>query len=357
MNETRVTTAARPAPGPPAYDLLALGRVGVDLYPSQSGVSLAEVDGFAKSLGGTATNVAVAATRHGLSTAVVTGVGNDPFGVYVRRALRAFGVDERYVATVEGLRTPVVFCEVHPPDDFPLFFYRQPMAPDERLTPDDLDLDAVRRAKIVWITGGGLAKEPAREATLLAAEHRGPGNDVVFDLDWRPGFWEEPVEAALWYSRALELATVAVGNRDEAEVAVGTRDPDRAADLLLQRGVSLAVIKQGPGGVLARTPAEEVRVDPLPVRVVNGLGAGDAFGGALAAGLRAGRPLREVIETANAAGALVAGRPACADDMPDPGEIRDLLERHRGRAGDRTPLTVPRSPRRAGLTALSPVTS
>ncbi|TDU74270.1 5-dehydro-2-deoxygluconokinase [Streptomyces sp. KS 21] len=325
----------------PSYDLVALGRVGVDLYPQQTGVPLADVQTFAKSLGGTATNVAVAATRHGLRTAVVTGVGEDPFGPYVRRTLRAFGVDDRQVVTVPGTQTPVVFCEMHPPDDFPLVFYRRPVAPDQCIAPDALDLDVIRAAAIVWITGGGLAVDPSRSTTLLAAARRAPGADVVFDLDWRPSFWDDPSEAPAWYAQGLELATVAVGNRDETEVAVGTRDPDRAADLLLERGVRLAVVKQGPAGVLARTATEEVRVSPLAVKVVNGLGAGDAFGGALAAGLRRGRPLREVVETANAAGALVAGRLACADDMPEPHEIQALLARHWRRRPDDPVLAVP----------------
>ncbi|WP_377271124.1 5-dehydro-2-deoxygluconokinase [Peterkaempfera sp. SMS 1(5)a] len=331
-----------PAPG---HDLITLGRVGVDLYPQQTGVPLAEVRTFAKSLGGTATNVAVAAARHGLHTAVVTGVGDDPWAPYVRSALRAFGVDGG-VVTVHGQQTPVVFCEIHPPDDFPILFYRRPVAPDQCLTAEALDLPALARARMVWITGGGLAVEPTRSTTLLAAAQAGPAAEVVLDLDWRPSFWAEPHTAAHWYAQALRTATVAVGNRDETEVAVGTRDPDRAADLLLERGVRLAVVKQGPDGVLARTAHEEVRVASLPVRVVNGLGAGDAFGGALAAGLLAGRPLREVIETANAAGALVAGRLACADDMPEPREIRALMARaYRHRPGD-PPLAVPPAPPR-----------
>ncbi|MFI9273304.1 5-dehydro-2-deoxygluconokinase [Kitasatospora sp. NPDC052896] len=331
------------------HDLIALGRVGVDLYPKRSGVPLAEVSEFARSLGGTATNVAVAAARHGLRTAVVTGVGDDPFASYVRSALRGFGVDDSQVVTVPGRLTPVVFCEIHPPDDFPILFYRAPVAPDQCLTGQDLDLAAFARARMIWITGGGLAVEPSRATTLLAAGQRGPDADTVLDLDWRPSFWQRPEEATGWYARALELATIAVGNRAEAKVAVGTDDPDRAADLLLERGVRLAVIKQGPRGVLARSPGEEVVIEPIPIRVVNGLGAGDAFGGALAAGLLAGRALREVVETANAAGAFVAGRLACADDMPEPHEIRELLWRHFRRRPQDPPLTVPPRGRTAGI--------
>lgn len=318
------------APGTP-YDVITVGRVGVDLYPEQTGVGLADVRTFAKYLGGTATNVAVAAARYGLRTAVLTGVGDDPFGGYVRAALRGFGVDDALVTTVPGLQTPVVFCEIFPPDDFPLYFYRRPVAPDQCLEPALLDRAAVRAARVLWITGSALAVEPTR-STLFAALEERAGREVYFDLDWRPGFWADPAEAPELYARALRYATVAVGNREEAQVAVGTGDPDRAAELLLDRGVRLAVIKQGPDGVLARTASESVSFPPVPVEVVNGLGAGDAFGGALCAGLLAGRPLSRVISTANAAGALVASRHACADAMPTLSEVEELLARQARRA-------------------------
>jgi 5-dehydro-2-deoxygluconokinase len=310
----------------PPHDLLTLGRVGVDLYPLQSGVPLAEVETFAKFLGGTAGNVAVAAARLGVRAAVLTGVGDDPFGAYVRAALRRFGVDDALVTTVPGVLTPVVFCELFPPDDFPIHFYRRPVAPDQCLTPDGLDLAAVRGARALWITGSALAVEPTRSAVFAALEERAAaGGEVWFDLDWRPGFWADPGEAPALYGRALAYASLAVGNTEEVEVAVGTRDPVEAAGLLLARGVRTAVVKRGPLGVLARTGDASYEVPPVPVEVVNGLGAGDAFGGALCAGLLAGDPLPQVLRAANAAGALVASRLACADAMPTRAEIDALL--------------------------------
>lgn len=325
-----MTNEMKPSASP--HDVMTLGRVGVDLYPQQTGVGLAEVRTFAKYLGGTATNVAVAAARYGLRSAVLTGVGDDPFGDYVRSALRGFGVDERFVATIEGLPTPVVFCEIFPPDNFPIYFYRQPLAPDECLTADHLDRAAVREARILWVTGSALAVDPTRSTLLAACEaHAGGTGDTVFDLDFRPSFWADPADAPALYQATLATADVAVGNRDEVEVAVGTRDPDRAADLLLARGVRLAVVKQGPAGVLARTATENVVVPPLPVDVVNGLGAGDAFGGALCKGLLSGWPLERVLTVANAAGALVASRLACADAMPTLDEVEDLIATRRSK--------------------------
>jgi 5-dehydro-2-deoxygluconokinase len=310
------------------YDLITMGRVGVDLYPEQIGVPLAEVQSFAKSLGGSPTNVAVAAARLGARAAVVTKVGDDPFGPYVRSALRGFGVDDTFVGTHPTLRTPVVFCEIFPPDDFPLLFYREPQAPDMTVSPRELDLDAIRAARVFWTTGTGLSAEPSRAATMAALEERSEARQVtVHDLDHRPMFWADEDEAGEWARAALAHATVAVGNRDEVAVAVGTRDPDAAADALLELGVQLAIVKRGPDGVLARTREERIEVPPVPVEVVCGLGAGDAFGGALVHGLLEGWPLEQTIRLANAAGAHVASQLACADAMPTLEQLAPLLDR------------------------------
>ncbi|MBT2410278.1 5-dehydro-2-deoxygluconokinase [Streptomyces sp. ISL-12] len=309
-----------------AYDVITMGRIGVDLYPLQTGVPLARVTSFGKFLGGSATNVAVAAARLGRRTAVITRTGDDPFGAYLHQALRDFGVDDRWVTPVPGLPTPVTFCEVFPPDHFPLYFYRQPKAPDLELDAHDLDLDAVRDARVFWVTGTGLCAEPSRTATLAALAHRAGTGTTVFDLDWRPMFWDAPDAARPFYREALRHATVAVGNLDEVEVATGVREPHAAARALLDAGVRLAVVKQGPEGVLAADDrGASVRVPPLPVDVLNGLGAGDAFGGSLCHGLLAGWELERTMRYANAAGAIVASRLECSSAMPTADEVAAAL--------------------------------
>ncbi len=307
------------------FDVVTMGRIGVDVYPLQVGVSLREVETFGKYLGGSATNVAVAAARHGRRSAVITRTGADPFGEFLHDALRRFGVDDRWVTAVPGLPTPVTFCEVFPPDHFPIYFYRWPKAPDLEISTGELDLDAIRAARIFWVTGTGLCAEPSRGATLAALEARGRSGLTVLDLDYRPIFWPSREEARRWVQRALEHVTVAVGNLDECDTAVGLREPRPAAHALRDRGVEVVVVKQGPDGVLAMDANTEVQVRPLPVEVVNGLGAGDAFGGALCHGLLAGWDLGRVTRFANAAGAIVASRLACADAMPDSAEVEALL--------------------------------
>ncbi|HEY0718942.1 MAG TPA: 5-dehydro-2-deoxygluconokinase [Streptosporangiaceae bacterium] len=318
------------------FEVLTMGRIGVDIYPLQTGRSLRHVATFGKYLGGSPTNVAVAAARYGRRTAVISRTGQDPFGEYVHDALRGFGVDDRFVTAVPALPTPVTFCEIFPPDDFPLYFYRFPTAPDLQIEPGQIDLAAVQSAGVFWMTGTGLCQEPSRSATLRALAvrsqahpardqpHDQPGDQpalTVFDLDYRAMFWPSREEARRWYAEALPHATVAVGNLDECETAVGVREPRQAAAALHEAGVRLAVIKQGPDGVLASDGHQVVEVPPVPVEVVNGLGAGDAFGGALCHSLLAGWDLDRVLRFANAAGAIVASRLACADAMPTADEV------------------------------------
>jgi len=311
-----------------AHQLLAIGRAGVDLYPLDHGVGLEEVRTFEKFLGGSATNVAVAAARHGRDAALITRVGRDPFGRYVQQEAARLGVDTAFITPLtapDGPPTPVTFCEVFPPDDFPLYFYRYGAAPDLMIEPETLPLRDIRAAAVFWATVTGLSAEPSRAAHFAAWRARGRRSLTVLDLDYRPMFWAGPEEAGRQVGRALEHVTVAVGNREECEVAVGETDPQRAADALLERGLELAVVKMGPAGVLAATRDERVRLEPFPVKVVNGLGAGDAFGGALVHGLLSGWDLRRVLAFANAAGAIVASRLACSTAMPTTAEVEAVL--------------------------------
>ena len=302
-----------------SLDILTMGRVSVDLYPEQIGVPLARVRTFRKMLGGSPTNVAVAAARLGRRSGVVTKVGADPFGGYVRDALVEFGVDASFVGTHEGLRTPLAFCEIFPPDNFPLLFYREPKAPDLELTSFPAEVADV---PLFWITGTGLSQEPSRATTLAALEARGGRAITVFDLDYREMFWRE--QPRPFYEQAARLATVFVGNETEAAVLVDAASPPETAQALLELGAELAIVKLGPRGVLAATRDEEIVVPPVEVEVVNGLGAGDAFGGALCHGLLAGWELERTIRFANAAGAIVASRLGCADDMPTVDEVEEL---------------------------------
>jgi 5-dehydro-2-deoxygluconokinase len=268
----------------------------------------------------------VAAARLGNTTALISGVGDDPFGRFVRAELARLGVDNRYVTTHGEYPTPVTFCEIFPPDDFPLYFYRKPSAPDLQIQSGELDLDAVRSARLFWSTVTGLSAEPSRSAHFAAWGARERAPLTVLDLDYRPMFWATPADASEQVRRALQHVTVAVGNREECEIAVGESNPQKAADALLDLGVELAIVKQGPRGVLGKTRHSSVTVQPNDVDVVNGLGAGDSFGGSLIHGLLHGWPLEKTLRYANAAGAIVASRLECSTAMPTAAEVAELAE-------------------------------
>lgn len=308
-----------------AVDVLTIGRCGVDIYPQQIGVGLEDVDSFGKFLGGSPTNVAVAAARAGRTSAVITGVGDDPFGRFVKRELTRLGVSSQYVITTGEYATPVTFCEIFPPDNFPLYFYREPSAPDLKLTPDNLPQDAVREAAIFWISTTGLSEEPSRTTHHRALELRGRARHTIIDLDYRPSFWVSELDARAEISDVFNHVTIAIGNREECLTAVGETDPERAADALLDRGVEIAVIKQGPRGTLCKTRDTRIEIPVTNVEVLNGLGAGDAFGGAFCHGLLSDWPLEKTVSYASVAGAIVASRLECSSAMPTEAEISEMI--------------------------------
>ncbi len=309
-----------------SFDLLAIGRVSVDLYAEQPGVSMSEVTTFRKSIGGTATNVAVATARYGHQVALATRVGDDQFGRYVAHALEhTFGVDPQFVATHPSLKTPLAFAELDPPEDPTIFFYREPAAPDQEIETTPELLDAVDTAGIFWTPASRFAFDRSRETVTELLARRARKAHTVLDLDWRPMFWDSETQAHDAISPMLDHVTIAIGNRKECEIAVGTDDPDDAADRMLERGLDAAIVKLGGDGVMVATAEGRQRLAPYPVDVVCGLGAGDAFGGAFCHGLIEGWPLADVVRYGNAAGAIVAGRMMCADDMPTGPEVDEFL--------------------------------
>lgn len=306
-------------------EILTIGRSSVDLYPQQQNVPLADVVSFQKSIGGSPTNVAVAASRLGRRAAVINKVGDDAFGAYIRQGLRELGVNDAFVSTDPELLTPVVFCELMPPEDPTLYFYREPRGPEMNLTADDIPMDLVASVPLFWVTGSRFAAEPSRSSTMAALKRRARRPHTVIDLDYRPMFWPSAVVASAHISPAIDYCTVAVGNREECEIAVGTGDPHEAADRLLARGVEIVIVKMGGDGVLVADAERRTAVAPVPVDVVCGLGAGDAFGGSLCHGLLSGWDPEDIVRRANAAGSIVAGRLMCSEAMPFAAEIDAVL--------------------------------
>jgi 5-dehydro-2-deoxygluconokinase len=294
-------------------DVAVLGRIGIDLYPNQLRTPLREVRTYTRYVGGFAGNVATGLARLGLTPAIVSRIGSDPHGDFVRDFLSGEGVDVRFLAVDERLRTPPTFCEVWPPDNFPLTFYRYPTAPDWQLVPADFDSGEVSAAPFLLATGTGLAQSPSRETTLAALEaHQ---RVTIFDLDWRPTLWEQPDTYSVLAQTAARHADVVIGNEEEVEAAAG--EPQALLDL----GVSTLVLKRGERGVLLFHEGAQIDVPGHPVEVVNGLGAGDAFVAAFVQSLHTGRSLEEAARRGSVAGAIVASQLACSEAMPRLAEL------------------------------------
>ena len=298
-------------------DVAVLGRVGIDLYPNQLRTPLRKVRTYTRYVGGFAGNVATGLARLRVDAAIISRVGPDPHGEFVRDFLSGEGVDVRFLAVDEHLMTPPTFCEVWPPDRFPITFYRYPTAPDWQLEPGDFDAKEIAAAPFLLATGTGLAQSPSRETTLEAlSAHTGT---TIFDLDWRPTLWLEATDYAELARAAAGHADIVIGNEEEIEAAAGD------ARTLLELGVRTLVLKRGERGVLLFHEGREFDVPGHPVAVVNGLGAGDAFAAAFVQGLHSKLPIDEAARRGAVAGAMVAAQLACSEAMPTLEELEEEL--------------------------------
>ncbi len=307
-------------------ELLTVGRISIDLYCDQLGADWHAATSFSKAVGGSPTNVAIQAARLGHRAAVFTKVGGDPFGQVAIGELQDFGVDTRFVGVAQDAVTPLAFAALDPPEDPKLLFRREPPVPDLQLDPDEVDGETVRNVPLLWISGGALSAEPSASTVEHMLHTRARKLHTILDLDYRPTFWVSRADAAARIGAAVQHSTVAVGNREECAVAVGSEDPHEAARRLLERGVQLAIVKLGGDGVLLASASEQRLIAPPAIQVLCGLGAGDAFGGALCHGLLQGWPHERAVAFANAAGGIVASRLLCSAAMPYEHEVLELME-------------------------------
>ena len=327
----------------PAYDLLTIGRSSIDLYSNQVGAPFAEIESFGAFVGGCPTNVSVGVRRLGLKTALLTAVGDDPVADFVLRFLDREGVDTRFIPRKPGLRTSAVLLGIQPPDRFPLVFYRE-RAPDIEITIDEAAAAPLGDTRALLFTGTGLARDPARTATLFAVETaRAAGAAIVLDLDFRPDQWHDPRAFGVAVRGALPLCDAVVGTEEElkavfleraADVTVAgsqvsgadvAGDVERAAAALLARGPRVLVVKRGARGAVVHEGGRVTEVSPFPVEVVNVLGAGDAFASGLLYGFLHGWDWARSARMGNACGAIVVTRQGCANFMPYEAEALEFI--------------------------------
>ncbi|TDE97400.1 5-dehydro-2-deoxygluconokinase [Occultella glacieicola] len=303
------------------FDLVTAGRAVVDLYPGQDGLAPKDVLSYTQFLGGSPTNVAVAAARAGLRTAAVTRTGDDLFHQFVVARLEAYGVDTRWVRAVADTRTTLAVADLQEPHAPALQFFRDPRPPENDIYPDELAA-AAASADTLWLTASGFAADPSAAAHAAALRER---RRCLLDLDYRPAFWADARDFHLRLRSVLPHVDTVIGNEQECALALGSSGtPTELARRLLAQGPALAIVKLGADGALAATSAGVIRQPAFRAEVVNGLGAGDAFGGFIAKGLIEGWPLERSLRFACAAGSIVASRRGCSDAMPTETEVAGL---------------------------------
>jgi 5-dehydro-2-deoxygluconokinase len=330
-----------------SFDMLSMGRSSIDLYANDIGVPFVEIKSFAAYVGGCPTNIAVGAQRLGLRTALLTAVGEDRVGDFIRHFLQREGVDTRFIPRKPGHRTSAVLLGIEGPDRFPLTYYRDNCA-DNELNIDDVRAAPAMDCQVLLISGTNLSQEPSRSATLYAAEvARAAGGTVVLDLDFRPDQWDDPRSFAVNMRSALRLVDIALGTDDEINAAMLSEasqvsltdsqvtnahvsgDVDAAIEALLALGPQVLLQKRGkagarvhlvqPGGV------ERIDVAGFPVEVFTILGAGDAFAAGAIYGYVKGWDWTKTVRLANACGAIVVTQHGCANFTPTLAEVEAFV--------------------------------
>jgi 5-dehydro-2-deoxygluconokinase len=299
-------------------EALVTGRVALDLYPEQSGRALEDVETFRQYAGGFAANVGTGLARLGVRTAVFSAVGDDGHGRHIRKFLEAEGVDCGWVATDPERRTALAFCEIWPPDHFPITYHRTPTCPDWEVTLEDagVDLEVAAAVPLLYISGTSLARAGSLESMVALAGLRAGGpHHTILDLDWRPMLWASAEDFAAQVQRVLPAATVVLGG--DGEWAAAGLDPASPSS-------AVRVAKHGPDGCTVHRPdGSHEDVAPIRVAAINGLGAGDAF--AAGWGYSLLRGFDQPAHAANAAGAIVATRHSCSAAMPTREELETFL--------------------------------
>src|SRR5215203_1620961 len=320
-----------------------MGRTSVDLYAEQEGARLEDVQSFRKYVGGSATNIAVGTARLGVRSAMLTRVGNEHMGRFVRKTLTENGVDVRGVRFDPESLTPYVLLAVRAIEEFPrIFAYGD--AADLAVEEGDVDPDFIASAKALLITGTPLSRPGTRAASLKAIQAaKEAGTSVVFDLDYRPVFWgvasheeggemfvasEEVTEV---YRSVLPDCDLVVGTEEEVRIAGGSTDTHEALRSIRELSGATIVLKIGamgaivfPGEIPARIE-DGVRVPGFPVAVLNSVGAGDAFMSGFLSGWLREKPLEECLRLGNACGAIVVSRHGCSPAMPTTEELEYFL--------------------------------
>lgn len=322
------------------YDLLTLGRSSIDLYSANVGSPFEKISAFNAFVGGCPLNIATGGQRLGLKTAILTGIGNDQVGNFIKHFLNEEEILTEWVPTIEGTRSSAVVLGIEPPDKFPLVYYRENCA-DINLNIDHVDAIPFEDFKAAAFSGTAFSKDPSRTAMFYALE-KAKKNDVttLLDIDFRADQWDDPRSFGVTLRAALSSFNIVVGTEEEILATYLTEKEqllikhqqisapeirgniENAIAEIMKSGVETLVVKRGKDGASIFQPnQEEVKVPGFPVEVLNVLGAGDAFCAGFSYGLLTGWDLYKSVRMGNACGAMIVTREGCANFMPTNEEV------------------------------------
>ena len=327
------------------YDVLTFGRSSIDLYSNDLGTPFEQISSFSSFVGGSSTNIAVSCGRLGLKTALLTGVGNDQVGNFIKNFLDKEGIETRFIPTIDGTRSSAVILGIEPPDRFPLVFYRNNAA-DLHVGINDVLATNISDFRALVLSGNALSRDPSKTATLFAAEEA-VRNDVqlFLDLDFRADQWFDPRAYGVMVRSLLPKIDIAIGTEEEI-LAASLQDSnqitikhqqvsapeisgdiDEAIQKILSLGTKTLIVKRGADGAsIFEQGHAEVKVPGYPVEILNILGAGDAFAGGFVYGCLQGWDLYKAARMGNACGAILVTQHGCANFMPTLEEAMTFAE-------------------------------
>lgn len=335
-----MSTLNRPMDANRPFDLVCMGRVAVDLYAEQIHSPLENAQSFRKYLGGCAGNISVGTSRLGLKSAMFSCTGNDAMGEFLRQQLHHEGVDTTLLRDTSEHLTALVLLGVSPPDRFPLIFYRENCA-DMQIRPEDADPAFLKKCKALLFTGTGLSSPSMKEATLAAIKTaKEQGCAVVLDIDYRPVLWgltaagdgESRFVASEAVTRELQPLIkdldLIIGTEEEVMIAGGSETLEEALQVIRDSSRATVVLKRGEKGCEVFEPGSQQSrtARPFPIKVLNVLGAGDAFASGFLRGWLRGESLETCALWGNANGALTVTRHGCAPSMASFEELQYLIE-------------------------------
>jgi len=331
------------------FDVITYGRSSIDLYSADIGAPFVDIQSFNAYVGGSPLNIAVGTKRLGLKSALLTAIGEDQIGDFLIHFLKKEGVETKFIPRKPEARTSAVVLGIQPPDNFPLVYYRENCA-DSKITIDDVIAANIGSCRIFEISATALNIEPTRSAGFFAAEEAIQNNvPILIDLDFRADQWHDPRSYGVTIRSFLRNCTIALGTEEEI-LATMLSDPsqikiknqqisapeikgniDAAIQSIMKLGIEALIVKRGnKGSSVFLKEGKVIDIPGFPVKVVNVLGAGDAFASGFIYGYLNGWDWYKCCRMGNACGAILVTKPGCSNFNPSLNEALHFIEQKGG---------------------------